>query len=160
MSVESTLERGLTTGWFLAGIPEPARRRLASIGGLTSVPRGATVIREGAAVDDLGVVVEGRLAVRLAVPGRGVVTVLTIEPGDWVGWSALVPPYRATSTIVALESTSIVTFPGWRLRAAMEDDPALAAALFRGVLEAVARRLAATRTQLLDLFARAEGEPW
>ena len=28
------------------------------------------------------------------------------------------------------------------------------------VLEAVARRLGATRTQLLDLFARTEGEPW
>jgi hypothetical protein len=36
----------------------------------------------------------------------------------------------------------------------------LAAAVFRRVLDAVARRLEATRTQMLDLFARAEREPW
>jgi CRP-like cAMP-binding protein len=160
MSIDTTLERALASGWLGVGMPDTARRRLASLAAMTSVPRGATVIREGAPVDALGVVVEGRLAIRLAVPGRDVVTVLTIEPGDWVGWSALVPPYRATSTIVALEPTSIVTFPGERLRAVMDDDPALAVAILHGVLEAVARRLAATRTQLLDLFARSETEPW
>ena len=160
MSVDSTLAQALASGWDLAGLPDEARRRLASLATMTDVPLGATVIREGAVVDALGVVVEGRLAIRLAVPGRDVVTVLTIEPGDWIGWSALVPPYRATSTIVALEPTTIVTFPGERLRTAMDDDPALAAAVLRGVLEAVARRLAATRTQLLDLFARSETEPW
>ena len=113
-------------------------------------------MREGAAVDSLGVVVDGRLAIRLNVPGRGVVTVLTVEPGDFIGWSALVPPHRATSTVVALEPTTVVTFDGPALRAALDADPALAAAVLRRVLDAVARRLAATRTQLLDLFARAE----
>ncbi|HEX6869168.1 MAG TPA: cyclic nucleotide-binding domain-containing protein [Candidatus Limnocylindrales bacterium] len=160
MTVDPTLDRALASGWFGASLPDAARRRLASLAVMTSVPLGATVIREGAAVDALGVVVEGRLAIRLAVPGRDVVTVLTIEPGDLVGWSALVPPYRATSTIVALEPTTIVTFPGERLRPAMDVEPALAVVVLRGVLEAVARRLAATRTQLLDLFARSETEPW
>jgi CRP/FNR family transcriptional regulator, cyclic AMP receptor protein len=160
MSVDPTVEQALASGWFGANLPRTARSRLAGLAAITGVPLGATVVREGAPVDALGVVVEGRLAIRLAVPGRDVVTVLTIEPGDWVGWSALVPPYRATSTIVALEPTSIVTFPGERLRAAMDDDPALAVAVLHGVLEAVARRLAATRTQLLDLFARSETEPW
>ena len=160
MSADTTVDRALASGWFAAGLPDAARRSLASLAAMTSVPPGMTVIREGAPVDSLGVVVEGRLAIRLAVPGRDVVTVLTIEPGDWVGWSALVPPYRATSTIVSLEPTTIVTFPGERLRAAMDDDPTLAVAVLRGVLEAVARRLTATRTQLLDLFARSETEPW
>ena len=112
-------------------------------------------------MDSFGVVVDGRLAIRLAVPGREAVTVLTVEPGDCIGWSALVPPHRATSTVVALEPTTVVTFEGldpperhrrgpgsWPRRSCWR------------VLDAVSRRLTATRTQLLDLFARTDQDPW
>lgn len=160
MVTRSMLDGALASGWFGAGLPDAARARLVDLAALTAHPAGAIVVHEGAPVDSLGVVVDGRLAIRLNVPGRGVMTVLTVEPGDFIGWSALVPPYRATSTIVALEATSVVTFEGSALRAALDDDPALAALVYRRVLDAVARRLAATRTQLLDLFARAEHEPW
>ena len=160
MSTRSMLDGALASGWFGAGLPETARARLADLAELVSYPAGAVVIREGAAVDTFGVVLDGRLAIRLNVPGRDVVTILTVETGDFIGWSALVPPHRATSTIVALEQTSVVTFEGAALRAALDADPVLAAAVLRRVLDAVARRLEATRTQMLDLFARAEQEPW
>src|SRR3989304_1146259 len=45
-----------------------------------------------------GLARSGRVALRLHVPGRGQVTILTVEPGDIYGWSAIVPPYRSTST--------------------------------------------------------------
>ena len=160
MITRSMLEGALASGWFGAGLPEPARARLADLAELATHPAGAVILREGAPVDSLGVVVDGRLAIRLNVPGRGAVTVLTVEPGDFIGWSALVAPHRATSTVVALEPTTIVTFNGLVLRAAFDDEPALAAAVQQRLLEAVARRLEATRTQLLDLFARSESEPW
>ena len=37
--------------------------------------------------------VTGRVALRVRVPERGPPTILTVEPGDVVGWSALVPPF-------------------------------------------------------------------
>jgi CRP-like cAMP-binding protein len=160
MFTRSMLDGALASGWFGAGLPDAARARLVDLAGMASHATGATVVHEGAPVDSLGVVVDGRLAIRLNVPGRGVMTVLTVEPGDFIGWSALVPPYRATSTIVALEPTSVVIFEGSALRAALDADPVLAAAVYRRVLDAVARRLAATRTQLLDLFAAAEPDRW
>jgi CRP-like cAMP-binding protein len=160
MFTRSMLDSALASGWFGAGLPDAARARLADLADVTSYPAGAVVIREGTPVDSLGVVLDGRLAIRLNVPGREIVTVLTVEQGDFIGWSALVPPHRATSTIVALEPTTVVTFEGSALRTALESDPDLAAAVLRRVLDAVARRLAATRTQLLDLFSRAEREPW
>jgi CRP/FNR family cyclic AMP-dependent transcriptional regulator len=160
MFTRSTLDAALASGWFGAGLPDDARSRLAGLAELTTYPAGATVLREGVVVDSLGVVVDGRLALRLNVPGRDVVTILTVEEGDFIGWSALVPPHRATSTIIALEPTTVVTFEGSALRDALDSDPALAAAVLWRVLDAVARRLAATRTQMLDLFARVEKEPW
>jgi CRP-like cAMP-binding protein len=160
MLTSSMLEGALADGWFGAGLPARARSRLAELAELTSHPAGAVILREGTAVDALGFVVDGRVAVRLTVPGRGIVTILTVESGDFIGWSALVPPHRATSTVVALEPTTLVSFEGSALRAALGADPALAGALLQPVLEAVARRLGATRIQLLDLFARTDSEPW
>ena len=98
----------------------------------------------------------GRVALRTLVPERGMVTILTVEPGDVLGWSAIVPPHRATSTSVAIEPVTLLELPGERFRALLRADHALAASVYPRVLQAVARRLSATRFQLLDLFAREE----
>jgi len=152
----------LGSGWFGSGLSPHALERLAECCAATaSYPAGATIMREGSATDPFGIVTSGRVALRLLVPERGPVTILTVEPGDIIGWSALVPPYRATSTAVATEPTTVLAFDLRRLRAVLREDPALAATLYPRVLEAVARRLTATRHQLLDLYGReAESVPW
>ena len=138
-----------------------ARGRLLEIAQLASHAPGAVVIREGLPVEALGIVVEGRVAIRPSVPGRPVTTILTVEPGDCIGWSALVSPYRATASVIALEPATILAFESAALRAALEAEPELAALVLRRVLEAVGRRLQATRTQLLDLlFAQSTSETW
>jgi CRP-like cAMP-binding protein len=76
-----------------------------------------------------------------------------VEPGDIVGWSALVPPHRATSECVAVDRVELLAFNGAELRAALRADHALAASIYPRILQVVSRRLAATRFQLLDLFA-------
>jgi len=86
---------------------------------------------------------------------------MTIEPGEVFGWTAIVPPYRATSTVVALEASDVVVFDAGQLRALLRDDEALALTLYPRLLQCVSRRLTATRNQLLDLYARdREYEPW
>jgi CRP/FNR family cyclic AMP-dependent transcriptional regulator len=160
MVTRPMVDHALAAGWFGAGLPDDARTRLAGMATATTYPSAAVVFHEGGPVDAFGIVVDGRLAIRLNVPGRGAMTVLTVEPGDIIGWSALVQPNRATSTVIALEPTTVLAFDGPALQAALEADPILAAAVLRQVLDAVARRLVATRTQLLDLFAQADHEPW
>jgi CRP-like cAMP-binding protein len=93
------------------------------------------------------------------------VTILTVEPGDIVGWSALVPPHRATSVGIAIEPVTLIEFPGERLRQLLREDYPLAASVYPRVMQAMSRRLAATRLQQLDLFARedwvrSEVRPW
>jgi len=121
---------------------------------------GQELFREGDESEVLGIVIKGRVALRTRVPERGDFTILTVEPGDVYLWSALVPPYRATSTAVAIEALEAITFEGPALRAALREDAALAQALYPRVLVAVARRLNATRVQLLDLFAAEQVRTW
>jgi CRP-like cAMP-binding protein len=79
---------------------------------------------------------------------------LSVEPGDIFGWSAVLAATQVQSTVVATEKSKALVIEGTKLRAALKEDHALAASLYPRVLQAVARRLRATRLQLLDLFAR------
>jgi CRP/FNR family cyclic AMP-dependent transcriptional regulator len=145
---------------FLRGLAPQTRRRLAELARDRHAEAGEMLLREGADTEALGVVVTGRLALRLLVPGRGAMTVLTVEPGDLFGWSAIVPPFRSTSTAIAIESTTAIVFPARALREALDGDEELAAALYPRILQSVARRLDATRLQLLDVFGRELDVGW
>jgi len=162
MSEGSSAAVELGKGWFGSGLSPHAVTRLTECcSTLRTFAAGEVILREGHETDPFGIVTAGRVALRLLVPERGDVTILTVEPGDVVGWSALVPPYRSTSTAVAVEPTTILAFDVDALRRALREDPALAATVYPRVLEAVARRLGATRHQLLDLYGReAERAAW
>ena len=145
----------LASTWFGGGCPETVAR-LASIATLRDLPAGTELFHEGQLTEAMSIVVTGRVALRTLVPERGMVTILTVETGDIIGWSAVVPPHRATSAGIAIEAVTLLEFPGERLRGLLREDHPLAASVYPRVLQAVGRRLAATRLQLLDLFAHEE----
>lgn len=140
--------------WFGADLAPETQERLAMLGSIQTFEADEVVLHEGEAAEELGILVSGRLALRTLVPGRGPVTILSVEPGDIFGWSAALPETRAQSTVVATESCQALVIDGATLRKALREDHALAASLYPHILEAVGRRLRATRLQLLDLFAR------
>ena len=145
---------------FTAGLGGSERRRLASFAREVSAATDEVLIREGEPTPFLGIVTSGRVALRMRLPGRLPITVMTVEPGDIVGWSAVLAPYRATSTVVAVEPTELIALDGPPLRLALESDEDLAAALYPRILRSVARRLEGTRLQLLDLFGQTEERAW
>jgi CRP-like cAMP-binding protein len=146
--------------WFGSRMPAAGRERLAPYLHIVSYEAGREIQSEGEPMRHLGIVLSGRVALRLRVPERGPTTILTVEPGDLVGWSAIVPPHRATDTIVALIPTELLLVEADALRAELAADPALAAPVYLSLLEAMERRLTGTRLQLLDLFTMAGSEPW
>ncbi len=157
---ERGLSARLSDSWFGTNLPPHALSQLAEIAQLRSYPADATVLREGVPTTEFGIVLSGRLALRTLVPERGPVTVLTVEPGDVFGWSAVVEPHVSTSTVMALEPVEALVFDGPALRRLLAADAALAASVYPRLLTAVARRLVATRTQLLDLYAGQEQVAW
>ena len=160
MQDQASLVAVINSTWFAAGFAPAIQTRLAELSRPYSAAPGTELFREGDPSDILGIVITGRVALRTLVPERGDVTILTVEPGDVFGWSAIVPPYRATSTAIAIEPVEAIVIDGPPLRAALREDPVLAAALYPRVLVAVSRRLNATRLQLLDLFAAEQVRTW
>ncbi len=140
--------------WFGAELAPETQERLARMGSIVEFEADEVILHEGEEATEMGILVSGRLALRTLVPERGPVTILSVEPGDVFGWSAVLPEAKAQSTVVATEPSRALVIDGATLRAALKEDHALAASLYPRVLKAVARRLRATRLQLLDLFAR------
>ena len=140
--------------WFGSDLAPETQERLAKLGTLQDFEPDEVILQEGEVTKEMGILISGRLALRTLVPERGPVTILSVEPGDIFGWSAVLANAGAQSTVVATQASRALVMDGAKLRAALKEDHALAASLYPRVLAAVARRLRATRLQLLDLFAR------
>jgi CRP/FNR family transcriptional regulator, cyclic AMP receptor protein len=140
-----------TGAQVVPGLAEGGLERLASIGVFCDLLPGATVLSEGRPARHLGIVIDGRLAVRTRVPGHPDATVMTLDPGDIFGWSAVLDS-GATATIVALGDARVMLIEREALLEMLSADPLLAAAVYRRLLEVVEDRLAATRMQMLDLY--------
>jgi CRP/FNR family cyclic AMP-dependent transcriptional regulator len=157
--MESSTLVALRETWFGASLAPDTGARLAALGRIVDLSEGRVVVREGAPCLELGLVVSGRIALRLSLPGGQDRTILTVDAGDVFGWSALLPPGIATSTGIAVAPSRAILFQGDQLRTALAIDCELAAAVYQRLLVTVARRLTATRVQLLDLY-RPANEPW
>jgi len=153
MSDRHDLAARLATTWFGAELSPHARAAFLDLARVADFAPETELLREGELTTEFSLVLSGRIALRLVVPGRERTTILTVEPGDVVGWSAVVPPYRATSTAVTVGPVSALSVDAVALRDALRADDALAASIYPRLLESMARRLQGTRLQLLDLFA-------
>src|SRR6476469_8335036 len=71
--------------WFGANLSASTRARVAVLGRLVEIPEGSVVVREGRPCDALGVVINGRIALRLGLPGGEDRTIMTVEAGDVFG---------------------------------------------------------------------------
>ena len=141
----------------LDGLAPAVRGRLAGLAERRAFETGATVMAEGAPTPFLGIVLAGRVGLRLVVPERGPQTVVTVEPGELLGWSAVVPPYRASAEALALAPTTLEIVPAARLRDVLARDQELTAQLLPIVLACLSDRLASSWHQLLDLFGAGSG---
>ena len=153
-------DQNMWAGTDLEPLGELERARLAPIAATVEYEPGAVILHEGRPTAFLGVLTAGRIALRLQVPARGPYVVVTLEPGDAFGWSALVPPHRATSDAVALTPVRALALDAERLRDLLRDDHELAAQLLPIVLRCVSDRLTTSWHQLLDLFGMRGVGPW
>lgn len=145
--------------WRGPPLSEASAEQLAGMARAYEAPARAPLLREGGTTAELSILVLGRAALTERVAGRGSVTVMTIEPGDVFGWSAIIEPYRAVANVVSQEPVEVIAFDGLTLRAAMHDDHELAASINEQLLKALSTRLVATRHLLLDLYGAGATEP-
>jgi CRP-like cAMP-binding protein len=106
----STSLAGLLPG--AAALPAALMGELERRAVVREVAAGTVLLRQRALVDDLIVLVHGRLASLVEFSGTGDLVVETTgEPGRVFGWSGLRAPERATATVRADTDCRIVSLP-------------------------------------------------
>jgi CRP-like cAMP-binding protein len=108
--------------------------------------------REGTPANDFFLIQSGHVALGINTPNRGVVGILTVGPGEVVGWSWLVPPHRWQFDCRAVDAVQGLALNAEWLRDQCERDHELGYCLLKQLLIVTSSRLAATRRQLLDIF--------
>lgn len=136
---------------FVEGLPAAAVELLAGCAADQRLRRGEFLFREGEPADRFFLVRHGRVAIEIRTPVRAVV-LDTIEDGDVVGWSWLVPPRRWTFDAWAVTDTTAVGFDAAGVRAGCEADPRVGHELTLRFVEVMNRRLHSARIRLLDLY--------
>lgn len=148
-----TLERIIAEHPFFADL-DP--RYIALVTGCASnvrLSRGTYIFREGQPADHFYLLRAGKIALETVTPNGSPITVETLEEGDVLGWSWLVPPYVCHFHARALQETRAIALDGKCLRGKCEDNHDLGYEFLKRFTQIMVRRLHATRFQLLDVYA-------
>ena len=118
---------------------------------------GDRIFAEDDPADRVFILRYGDVAVEIATPERAPIIVETLHPGDVLGWSWMVPPYRHMSDARALTDIRAVSLGADCIRKKCDDNPVLGYQMFSHLLPHMALRLRTLRLQLLDLYGPGSG---
>ncbi|MGE3842309.1 MAG: cyclic nucleotide-binding domain-containing protein [Vicinamibacterales bacterium] len=148
-----TLERVIAEHPFFAELDTEYTRLLVGCASNVRFEAGAYVCREGDEASQFYLVRKGRIALEVFAPQRKPIIVDTLETGDILGWSWLVPPYRWRFNARAVDQTLAIALDGKCLRTKCEANHDIGYELLKRFALIMERRLEATRMQLLDVYS-------
>lgn len=115
------------------------------------------LIREGEIADKLYLIRTGRVALEIDSSERGSIRIQTIGPGQVLGWSWLISPYRWHFSGCAVTDVLALALDGKCLRTKCDNDHDFGYEMLQRLAQVMERRLEATRMQLMDLYGSAGG---
>ena len=133
--------------------------KLAGISSLIEVEAGEKLYQQGDKQDYIYVVLKGRVAVEIAIPGKGRTRIYTAEPIEMLGWSSVTPVVRQrTASAVTVLPCLLVRMKASKLQKLCDQNHSLGYVVMRRIANVAASRLLVTRFQLLDIFSHSSDE--
>jgi CRP-like cAMP-binding protein len=148
-----TLERILAEHTYFEGLEPEYLKLLVGCASNVRFQAGAYLFREGEEASHFYLIRQGRVAVEIYAPQRPPIVVQTLEGGDILGWSWLIPPYHWRFDARVVEPARAIALDGKCLRSKCEENHDLGYVLLKRFAHIVDQRLEATRIQLLDVYA-------
>ena len=146
------LDRIIHSHDFFAGLDEQFLKLVVGCAKNVRFESGQYLFREGGPADQFYLVREGRVALEITAPGRSAVSFLTVNEGEVVGVSWLIPPYLWTYDGRAIGLVRAIALDAKCLRDKCEVNHDLGYEMMKRVVPILIRRLHATRLQALDLY--------
>jgi CRP/FNR family cyclic AMP-dependent transcriptional regulator len=133
--------------FYLMGILEDADLEWLGRNGCTKfVPAGTILVREGTAIQDIFVVLDGKLSVLARAIGNR--EIAPLYPGEIVGEISFVDSRLPSASVVAAQDSQVLVIPGASLAAKLDGDDAFSARFYKAVATLLADRLRKTVSHL------------
>jgi CRP/FNR family transcriptional regulator, cyclic AMP receptor protein len=136
---------------FLQGTSREHLEQIASVAQMGDYDVGDILFREGDVADRIYLVVVGRLVLEVCTPEWGCKQIITVGPGEILGWSSLSDHRRMVATARVIEKAQLVRIDSAKLLAICDEDPQFGYEFMHRTMLALAKRLTATWTQLAQV---------
>lgn len=146
------MESELSSYGFFNAMDESTRELIAGCATNVVFQAGEFIYREGDPANEFYLIRHGTVALEVHVPGRESLVIETIEHGEILGWSWLVPPYRSRFDARAVGLVRTICIDAKCLRDKMEEDHEIGYQFYRQFVPVVTDRLAAARMQVIDMY--------
>jgi len=147
-----TLEEMILKHPFWSGLNLSYFRPLRECATFERYQAGQLLFQEGQEADHFFLIQTGQVRLDAFVPGRGSVTIQTVNAGAALGWSWLFPPYQWHFSAHANEKTELIAFDAQFLRATSEANHDFGYELIKRVSSVLLQRLHETRLLLVDFY--------
>ena len=141
---------------FFTGMNPIVRDTIAGCARNERFDTGEYLFREGAMADRFFLIRHGSVALEVHVPGREPMVVETLQAGDILGWSWLVPPYQWIMDARAMQLVRVISLDARCLRGKLDQDHSLAYEVFKRFIPVMADRLEAGRLQMIDMYGKSQ----
>jgi CRP/FNR family transcriptional regulator, cyclic AMP receptor protein len=148
-----TLERVISEHPFFAELASPYANVITGCASNIRFEPGTYIFREGGQADVFYLIRSGRVGLEISPPHRKPMLLGTVDAGEILGWSWLLPPYQWKFNARAMESIRAIALDGKCLRNKCEENHDLGYELLKRFAQVIEKRLEATRLQLLDVYA-------
>src|SRR5688572_25909969 len=148
--INTKMEKIIATHPFLKDLDPHQQRLLADCAMEKEFEAGEVIFQEGDPANRFYLILEGKVVLQSYVKDRGRVEIQTIQGGDVLGWSWLLPPYYWQFDARAVEPTKAIFFYATPLRDEAEEDHELGYELYKRIAQVMLKRLQATRRRLLE----------
>jgi CRP-like cAMP-binding protein len=137
---------------FISDLEDVYLRTLLSCASNAAFSEGEYLFREGEEATKFFLIRTGKVALELHGSERGMLRIQTVGPGEVLGWSWLISPYRWHFDAIAVEDVRAFALDGKCLRTKCEDNHDFGYEMYKRFSKVLEKRIKATRLQLLDVY--------
>jgi CRP-like cAMP-binding protein len=149
---DSSLIKKLQGISFLRGIDPAHLEQIASISEVCEYDTEEILFHEGEEAGYVYFVVTGKIILGICRSTIYQKNLMSIGPGEMLGWSAFVEQCNYASTGVVVAPTQLIRIEGKHLRAICDKDPEFGYDFMHRIMRALAKRLTTTWTQLANVY--------
>jgi len=150
MADTKTIVQYLSGLALFAGLEQAYLQFLADCARQRSLGRDDVLFKYGTPADQFFLVVRGAISVEVPAIQGPPVGLQSPGPGEVLGWSWLIPPYRWNFQARAVEPSEVIEFDGKAVLERCERDPAFGYEILKRFSALMSERLEFARRKMMD----------